>query len=262
MEPFEVFAIRYARVNRRAGENFIGGDPHDGPMDMDYFVWAAVGPERTFVVDTGFSVAMAEKRKREFLRCPTEGLRLIGIDASRIADVVITHMHYDHIGNFDRFPAARFHLQDREMAYATGRHMSHALLRATFDVESVVGLVRELYNERVQFHDGTAELAPGFSLHHVGGHSAGLQVARIWTRRGWLVLASDASHYYANMEQGRPYQIIFHVGDALEGFCTLRALADSPHHIIPGHDPLVMQRYPAPRADLEGIVARLDVHPI
>ncbi|MEE1554910.1 MAG: N-acyl homoserine lactonase family protein, partial [Alphaproteobacteria bacterium] len=32
-------------------------------------------------------------------------------------------------------------------------------------------------------------------------------------------------------------------------------------HIVPGHDPDVLQRYPAPRPELEGIVARLDVAP-
>ena len=47
----------------------------------------------------------------------------------------------------------------------------------------------------------------------------------------------------------------------LEGFKRLRALAPSDKHIVPGHDPLVMQRYPAPSADLEGIVVQLDADP-
>ena len=87
----------------------------------------------------------------------------------------------------------------------------------------------------------------------------GLQVVRVRTRRGWVVLASDATHYYANMDQGRPYPILYNVGEMLEGFNTLRRLADSPGHIIPGHDPLVMVRYPAAKAGMEGTVVRLDV---
>jgi glyoxylase-like metal-dependent hydrolase (beta-lactamase superfamily II) len=76
------------------------------------------------------------------------------------------------------------------------------------------------------------------------------------------VVASDASHFYANMEQGRPYPILFNVGEMLEGFNTVRRLAESPLHVIPGHDPLVLTRYPAAKPGLEGIVARLDVDPI
>jgi glyoxylase-like metal-dependent hydrolase (beta-lactamase superfamily II) len=258
-EPFELYAIRYACLEgRRPHEVFIGGDPHEGPFDMDYFVWAAVGPHRSFVIDTGFNEAAALRRKRQFLRHPAEALASIGIDPKTATDVVITHLHYDHVGNFDCFPAAVFHLQDREMAFATGRHMCHPMLNAPFDVEDVVGMVREVYRGRVRFHDGDAELAPGLSLHAVGGHSAGLQVVRVLTRRGYVVVASDASHFYAHMEQERCFPITLDLGAVLEGYRKLGELAASPAHIIPGHDPLVMRRYPAPSDDLGGAIVRLD----
>jgi glyoxylase-like metal-dependent hydrolase (beta-lactamase superfamily II) len=258
MNEYEVYAIKYAHHARRASENFIGGDPHDGPMPLDYFVWLIRGGGHEVVVDTGFSSAMATKRGRDHIRCPTEGLRMLGCDASTVKDVVITHLHYDHVGNFDLFPSATLHLQDLEMRYATGRHMAHEPFRGAYEVEDVVGMVRRVYAGRVRFHEGDAELFPGISVHLIGGHTMGLQAVRVATRRGWLVLASDASHFYANMEQTRPFPIVFSVADMVAGYERLRALAASPSHIIPGHDPLVMQRYPAPSKALEGIVVRLD----
>ena len=255
---YELYAIKYAHHARRASENFIGGDPHDGPMPLDYFVWLVRGEGREIVVDTGFSAAMAAKRQREHLRCPSEGLRLLGCDARAVQDVVITHLHYDHVGNFDLFPAATLHLQDLEMNYATGRHMGQPVFRGAYEVEDVAGMVRRVYAGRVRFHDGDADLAPGLSLHLIGGHTMGLQVVRVATRRGRVVLASDASHFYANMEQERPFPIVFSVADMVEGYRRLRELADSAGHIIPGHDPLVLARYPAPSKGLEGVVARLD----
>jgi hypothetical protein len=81
---------------------------------------------------------------------------------------------------------------------------------------------------------------------------------RVSTRRGSVVLASDASHFYANMEQQRPFPIVWSVADMLAGYDRLRGLAASPGHIIPGHDPLVLERYPAPTKELQGIVVRLD----
>jgi len=110
----------------------------------------------------------------------------------------------------------------------------------------------------VRFHDGDTELYPGISLHLIGGHTMGLQVVRIATRGGWLVLASDASHFYANMEQARPFPIVWSVAEMIDGYARLRQLAASPRHIIPGHDPLVLERYPAPADSLRGVVARLD----
>jgi len=183
---------------------------------------------------------------------------MLGVEAGKVSDVVVTHLHYDHVGNFDLFPAATFHLQDDELGYATGRHMSHPVFSGAFDVEDVVGMVRNVYRGRVCFHDGDSELFPGVSVHLVGGHTKGLQVVRVATRRGWLVLASDASHFYANMEQVRPFPIVYSVADMVEGYRRLRQLAESAAHIIPGHDPEVLVRYPAPSADLKGIVARLD----
>jgi glyoxylase-like metal-dependent hydrolase (beta-lactamase superfamily II) len=255
---YQVYAVKYAHHARRASENFIGGDPHDGPMPLDYFVWLVRGEGREIVVDTGFSEAVAARRARDHLRCPTAGLRLLDCDAGTVSDVVITHLHYDHVGNFDLFPAAQFHLQDLEMRYATGRYMNQPFFRSAYDVEDVAGMVRRVYAGRVSFHHGDAELAPGISLHLIGGHTMGLQVVRVHTRRGWVVLASDATHFYANLEQTRPFPIVWSVTDMVEGYRRVRELADSPAHIIPGHDPMVLERYPAPKAALQGIVARLD----
>lgn len=258
---YELFAIRYAAREARRSDHFIGGDPHDGPMPMDYFMWLARGGGRSFVIDTGFNAEVAARRKRTFLRCPVQTLALLDVDPNTVEDVILTHLHYDHVGNFDRFPVARFHLQERELAYATGRYMRYPRLAHSFEVEDVCGIVRLNYARRVLFYDGDAELAPGITVHAAGGHSAGLQFVRVNTRRGPVVLASDVSHFYENMASERPFTTSFHIGEMLEGFDRLLALAPDESHIVPGHDPLVMKLYPPPSSALEGIVARLDVPP-
>ena len=158
---YELFAIRYATRDARRSEHFIGGDPHDGPMPMDYFVWAARGGGRTFVIDTGFNAETSNKRRRTFLRCPVETLGALGIDANAVEDVILTHLHYDHVGNFDRFPKARFHLQERELAYATGRYMRYPRLSHSFEVEDVCGIIRLNYARRVSPSPPPAATRPG-----------------------------------------------------------------------------------------------------
>ena len=97
-QEYELFAIRYATRDAQRSEHFIGGDPHDGPMPMDYFMWLARGGGRTFVIDTGFNAEVSKKRKRTFLRCPVETLSAFDIDANEVEDVILTHLHYDHVG--------------------------------------------------------------------------------------------------------------------------------------------------------------------
>ncbi len=261
LPEYEVFALRYATRDARRPHHFIGGDPHDGPMPMDYFVWLIRNAEHTFVVDTGFGADIAAKRGRTLLRTPAEGLALLGIDVNQVKDVIITHLHYDHVGTFESFPVAQFHLQEDEMSYATGRHMRHQQFNHGYEVDEVVGMVRLVYKDRVTFYDGQAELAPGVSIHRIGGHTHGMQCVRVHTRRGWVVLASDTSHYYEHFENKRAFTTMFNVAEAVDGYDTLAQLADSARHIVPGHDPLVMRRYPAVSDALEGIAVRLDATP-
>jgi hypothetical protein len=122
-------------------------------------------------------------------------------------------------------------------------------------------MVRLVFDGRVNFVDGESTIAPGISLHKIGGHTAGVQCMRVWTKRGWVVLASDTSHYYEHFENYRVFPTTLNLSDVMKGYETLRRLSDSLQHIVPGHDPLVMQRYAAPSKELEGIVVRLDEAP-
>lgn len=261
LPAYEVFALRYAMRDARRAEHFIGGDPHDGPMPMDYFLWLIRGGERVVVVDSGFTEAMAAQRRRTFLRDPIDALHLLGVDAATVQNVVLTHLHYDHVGNFHRFAKAEFHLQEPDLHFAVGRHMRYRHIAHPYEVEDVVGIVRLNYAGRVRLYNGMVELAPGITLHPAPGHSAGLQFVRVNTARGPVVLASDVSHFYENIESERPFPVCVSVADMLESYDRVRAAAPTPAHIVPGHDPLVMRRYPAPSPALEGIAVRLDVPP-
>jgi glyoxylase-like metal-dependent hydrolase (beta-lactamase superfamily II) len=257
---YEVFAIRYAHLERTARHNFLGGDEHDGPMPLDYYVWAIVNAERTLIVDTGFDQDSARRRGRQIVRPVAEGLASIGISPDRVEHIVISHMHYDHAGNHGLFPRARYHVQDAEMAYCTGRCMVDPEVGGVFDAGAVTAMIDKVFAGRVQFHDGDAEIAPGITLHKVGGHTRGMQIVRVTTARGWVVLGSDTAHFYANLAPGRPYPILDSLPAYVEAQRTALRLASSPEHFIPGHDPLVLARYPSAKAGLDGIV-RVDLAP-
>jgi glyoxylase-like metal-dependent hydrolase (beta-lactamase superfamily II) len=257
----EVYAVRYGHHPRKAAENFIGGDPHDVLQPLDYFVWAIVAEDETIVVDTGFDETVAGRRGRQIVHPVREGLKALGVDPDKVGNVIISHMHYDHSGNGELFSRARYHVQDKEMEYCTGRCMCHNQLRSSYEEDYVVSMVRKVFAGRVTFHDGVDEIAPGVTVHHIGGHSKGLQSVRVKTRRGYVVLAADAVHLYPHLDEARIFPTTYNLAEVLEGYQTLRKLASSRHHIVPGHDPTVMLQYPAAKPGLEGWIARLDVDP-
>lgn len=261
MSDYEIYAIRYAtKAERRSSENFVGGDPHDRPMPMDFFVWALVGDEGTILVDTGFDEKAGAGRGYQLQRPVAEGLRLIGIDPADVKDTIITHMHWDHAGNHTLLPNTRYHVQEREMRFCTGRCMCDAGLRRAYSAQDVTHMVQRVFEDRVSFHAEDSQFNDGISLHFLGGHTEGLQAVRVMTKRGPVVLASDASHYYANILENRPFPVLADEGGVLRGFEIIKKLAQTPAHIIPGHDPQVLSLFPPAKPGLTDIV-RLDLAP-
>ena len=120
-----------------------------------YYVWVIKGAHGTFVVDTGFDEKAAKERGRKIIHPVGEGLEALGIKPDQVDHVIATHMHWDHAGNYDLFPNARYHIQDTEMAYCTGRCMCHQTLRIPFSEDDVHAMVRKVYAYRVEFHDGS-----------------------------------------------------------------------------------------------------------
>lgn len=260
-EIWQVHAVKYSDRNARTrNESFILDPKHDTQHDMDYFVWILTSPMGTILVDTGYDRTEGEKRGRPVIRNPDEAVRALNIDPASIDTVIITHMHYDHAGGLDGFPNAVFHIQESEMSYVTGPCMCHPHIRYPFSADHVCQMVQRLYSGRVHFHDGDGQVAPGVTVHKIGGHTQGLQVVRVKTQSGWLCLASDASHYYENFEAGKPFPIVLNLQEMLDGFQTIQKLASAPGLVIPGHDPLVFQYFDA-MDGLPDFARRLDLGP-
>ena len=258
-DTWTVYAVKYAdRAARVRGDSFMFDDAPALPHPMDYFMWLLRRGPEAIMVDTGYDAAEGSARGRPIRLDPAEALRPLGLMPQDITTLIVTHLHYDHAGGLHLFPNATLHMQAAEMAYATGPCMCHDTLRMPFTGAHVSEAVRRLYSGQVVFHDGDAQIADGVTVHRIGGHSRGLQAVRVRTSAGWLVLASDAAHFYENIRRRKPFPIVVDLQDMLDGFATLERLASSPDLIVPGHDPLVRQVFaPGPAEH----VTRLDVGP-
>ncbi|QMU71602.1 N-acyl homoserine lactonase family protein [Streptacidiphilus sp. P02-A3a] len=246
---YEVLALRFGtQAGRSARENFLFADDPcatDSVAPFDFYTWVIRDEERVIAVDTGFAADTAARRGRTQLHHPVRALADLAISPEQVSDLVVTHMHWDHTGFLDAYPTARVHLQQAEMEFCTGGAMRHAAPRRPFEADDVNTAVRLLFAERLRLHRGPVRIAPGVEAHPAPGHTPGLQVVRVHTERGWLVLASDSSHLWANIRRRAPFPILDHLASMVDSYEVVEALADGPDHVIPGHDPQVATRFPA-----------------
>ncbi len=260
-ETYEILALKYGGVTKRTrADNFMHPlpDDHASPMPIDYFVFVIRNANRTILVDTGFDRREAKARGREITLEPIEALANIGIKPEQINDTVITHLHFDHAGTMHHFPTGKFHIQEAEMAYATGKCMCEGSMKVPFTADHVCEMVKNVYSGRVQFHDGDGQIAPGVTVHKSPGHSKGIQALRVMTAHGPVVLASDVVHFYENIEKRRPFFITIDMEATLKSYDRLTEMAGGLKNVIPGHDPLILKRYPAWKPETAGIVHKLD----
>lgn len=242
MSCYRVYALCYARRTGRRGQHFCGYDEHwDEPHPTAYYVWLAVSDEHTVVVDTGIGPSRADDFS-DYVN-PVRLVEDFGVRVGEVDRVVLTHLHYDHTGTAGSFPSARYVLQQSEVDYWTGpwssRISREQWLLDKEDLDAVLG------SGRMDLVDGDAEVLPGLSVHLVGGHTAGMQVVRVATARGPVVLASDASHFYENIEDDRPFPILHSMPGMYAAFDRINALAGDPSLVVAGHDPEVLRRFPA-----------------
>ncbi|MEV1130490.1 N-acyl homoserine lactonase family protein [Agromyces sp. NPDC049794] len=256
---YHVYALLFARreLSHRP-EHFYRG--HHEPVDsmpIAYYVWLIVGRGRTILVDTGFTPEVGARRgSRIYEQSPLESLRRLGIDASDVDTVVLTHLHYDHTGFATSFPQARLVVQQAELDYWRGPMATRGENPALVEAEDLAGVFGLVERGQADIVDGEAEIAAGIVVRRVGGHSAGLQVVSVEYDAGCTVLASDATHFFDNIGQDKPYSIVHHLPEMYEAFDWMKARVKGSGSIIPGHDPAVLEAFP-PVPDLTGVAVRI-----
>lgn len=234
------------------------GEP-DGPIGMDYFFWLIRNADRTIVVDTGFSAAGGGRRGRTTLLEPADAFDALGVDRAAGPPVVVTHAHYDHIGNLGLFPASPLVIAAAEYAFWTGPYADRTLLHHSVEDAEIASLRRAERQGRLQTFEDEVELAPGVRIIRVGGHTPGQSVITVDTSDGAVLLASDAVHYYEEYERGMPFVQVASVVDMYAAFDRIRAMreAGAVRHLVSGHDPDTLARFTPVTGALAGLAATI-----
>ena len=258
---YDVLAVKYGMLASHKSELYYRyesyGEP-DGAASMAYYFWVLRAGETTVLVDTGFDPAAASRRGRTCLIAPLDALRDLGVEPESVTTVVVTHLHYDHIGNLKAFPGAELIVPARELEFWTGPFAGRPQFAPHVEAEEIDYVQRAAAEGRVRTTQGTEEILEGVVAISVGGHSPGQQVTLVEGTRGTAVLASDAVHLYEELEQDRPFAVMHDLEQMYAAYDLLNDLARSRGAVVvPGHDPDVFLRHGGDEMDENQVAVRI-----
>lgn len=244
---YDVYAIRYGTVPNFPLSGLIAGEDTSRRIGIAMTVWLLKGSDgRKVLVDAGFyHPKFVQRWKPVDFVPPSEAVARAGVNASDVSDVIISHIHWDHLDGIDLFPNARVWMQREEFEHhtdSTGAVKDRAIDAA--DAKIVAQIARE---GRLRLIDGDAkEIIPGITVYTGGKHTYASEFAGVHTTFGTVVVASDNVYLYENLDRHVPIAQTLDAASNLRAQDRMKTIASDPRFIVPGHDPEVFVRFPTP----------------
>jgi glyoxylase-like metal-dependent hydrolase (beta-lactamase superfamily II) len=246
---YEVYAISYAIIPDFSVAGLVAGADRSRKLDIQMMVWLLKGSNGANVlVDSGFyrDKFFKQWKVKDFIK-PSEAIAKLGLKPEDITDVIITHMHWDHADGMDLFSKARIWIQEDEYAYYTGEAWRPGGSHGGIDAEDVMALVKANTEGRVRLVKGDdQEAIDGIRFYTGGRHTYASQYVAVSAKAGTTVIASDNCYLYENLDKHAPIAQTLDASSNLRAQDRMKQLASSPRLIVPGHDPAVFTRFPAP----------------
>lgn len=241
---WDVLAVRYATLRDFRVSGLVAGADTSRRMDIAMMFWLMRGANgRIVLVDAGFKRQDLINRWKPagYLR-PDLALARAGVDPSGVTDIIVTHVHWDHFGGADLFPNARIWIQREEVDHhvdAAGGVRNRAI-----DGPGAAMLHALRAAGRLTMVDGDdREIIPGITVYTGGKHTFQSQYAAVRTAAGRVVVASDNLYLYENLEKHIPIAQTLDPASNLAAHARMLTLASTPRLVVPGHDPLVFERF-------------------
>jgi len=251
---YEAFAVRFGILPAFSVSGLVAGADRARKLDIPVMVWLLKGSNgRQVLVDSGFyrQKFLDQWKPRDF-RSPAAAVEAAGVKPEAITDIIISHAHWDHVDGADLFPKATIWIQREEYRYYTGEAWHQRNTHGGIDADDMLALLKINTDGRLRFVEGDdQEIIPGIRCYTGGKHTRESQYVTAKTDAGTVVLTSDNVYLYENLEKHVPIAATLDAESNLRAQDRIRTLASDPRLIVPGHDPLVFERFPAVS---EGIV--------
>ncbi len=252
---YEIYALRYAGPFVRPASMISWLQDMDKKTEIFYYLFVVKNEATTLIVDCGCTPELARTRAFPGFVNPVEVLKRINIDAAKVKNLVISHIHFDHVSGISLFPRANFFVQEREYRFWIEDPIAQrAPFLLTTDPVGNSYLRKLRGSKRLLLVRGDKKIFPGIQLLLTPRHTIGLQSVAVNTAKGTAIIGSDAAHLFSSYRTDIPSAIIADMVAWMHSYDKLRAKASSVDLIFPGHDPALLQHYPEAAEDVTRLV--------
>jgi glyoxylase-like metal-dependent hydrolase (beta-lactamase superfamily II) len=249
---YEIYGVQFAGYTAFPVSALVLHADSTRKQNLAFIVWAlrpTGDPHRVVLFDAGFYRDKFIKawKPTGFVR-PSEAIAKIGLTPDAVTDIIISHVHWDHLDGADLFPRAKIWIQKDEYEHyvdGDGRPKTN-----TIDTADAAMLGQLKSAGRVVLIDGdNKEIMPGITVYTGGRHTYASQYLGVKTAKGTVVLASDNAYTYENLAKHASIAQTFSPADTIANLAAqdrMRRIASDASLILPGHDPEIFTRYPTP----------------
>ncbi len=249
---YEVYALKFASAfdNKPFPLKYIVLDaPEKETGNAIFMVWLIKDSNgKNILVDAGFLEDVEEAKDygvTNYIR-PDSMLSAVGLKATDITDIILSHPHWDHVDGVNLFPNAQVWMQKEDYNYFVGAAWQKNG-GGGFNKKDVRKIVELNLAGKLTLVDGDdKEIIPGIRVYTGSRHTFNSQYVLVKSGAEKIILASDNVYTYYNLDhlKSAPKEATFDTMGYIKAMERMKTLVSNSKFIIPGHDALLFSRFP------------------
>lgn len=264
---YSIKLLEYGGIPNYPKSGLVYGAHNQGVTYLPFFYNLIQGNNVNILYDIGYRDRSTDEQKDWStifggvnIEKPEEVLEKVHLKPEDIDIVILSHLHFDHAGNIDKFPNAHFYIQKEELegwvsSFNLPKQIRDWVWLAT-DITHINELLQVAAENRLTLiEDEEYEVVKGIKTHTAKGHTFGTQALTVNTKEGKYALAQDVVYVYENATHYKPLGLGLDNLAQLESIHKLNELVNGDMtKLIPGHDIAVFEMFPTEKIGKNRIV--------
>lgn len=253
---YSIKLLEYGGIEDYPKSGLVYGAHNQGTTYLPFFYVLIQNKDHNILLDIGYRNDAKDGQKdwsKLFggtnIEAPAEVLNKVNLTPYDIDIVILSHLHFDHAGNIDRFPNAQFYVQKEELDGWVSSLLLPDKVREwvwlATDIDHINDLMEVAAENRLTLiEEDNFEVVEGIKLHQAKGHTFGTQAITVETKKGKYVLAQDVVYTYENAADYKPLGLgLDNVEQLMSIHKVNQLVGGNVDFIIPGHDMAVFDKY-------------------